>query len=158
LLAMRRKKISVRAATKKEREKRLFGRQHAVKNVKKKKKIAKTVNAVLKPKDLAMLVVEAAQDKKALDIKVMDVSRSSSLADFFVICSGESNPQRRAVCEEIEKKLIPYKVSVLKEGDYNSAWLLLDLGDVIVHIMGKEERDYYRLEDLWEKGSVVYHY
>jgi len=109
---------------------------------------------------MAMLIARAAEAKSAADIKVLDLKRISPLADYLVICTGESAPQIRAISLSIDEKLrakgIKSKASKW-EGKLNSNWMVLDLGSVVVHVMGPEERARYKLEDLWEKRSIVYH-
>ncbi|MBI5078842.1 ribosome silencing factor [Candidatus Saganbacteria bacterium] len=105
------------------------------------------------------IVAGAAESKKALDLKVLDVRKTSKVVDWLVICSGESAPQIRAIEKEIEALLRKNKIKGLKrEGVMSSGWVILDLGSVVVHIMGVAEREYYRLEELWGKEAVVYHY
>ena len=105
----------------------------------------------------ARQAVNAASDKQASNIVLLDVREICSFADYFVICSGESGRQIRSISDEIEGIL--KKDGVLphhREGGTDSGWLLLDYTDVIVHIFGAEERDYYKLDELWEdRKSVV---
>ena len=110
------------------------------------------------PKQVSELVAKAAEEKLAQDIKIIDIKKSTSLADYFVIMSGESSPQLKAILGSIEEKVKKTLRRKPKwEGNINSNWLILDLGDVIVHIMGGEERKKYNLEDLWEKSAIIYH-
>ena len=97
-----------------------------------------------------------ATDKQAGNIVLLDVREICSFADYFVICSGDSARQLRTIQEEIEKDLkkegvVPHHL----EGTVDSGWLLLDYGDVIVHIFGTAERDFYRLDSLWGQGQTV---
>ena len=109
-------------------------------------------------RQLSSLVVKAAENKSAKDIKMIDVRKSTDLTDFFVLCSGESSPQLKAILESIEENIKKVTKKGPKwEGSINSNWLILDLGDVIVHIMGEEERKKYNLEELWEKSAIIYH-
>jgi ribosome-associated protein len=97
-----------------------------------------------------------ASDKQASNIVLLDVRGLCGFADFFVICAGESRRQLRAIYEEIEKNL--KKEGVLphhREGGADSGWLLLDYGDVIVHIFGAEEREFYNLDGLWHEAATV---
>ncbi|HVN66728.1 MAG TPA: ribosome silencing factor [Candidatus Sulfotelmatobacter sp.] len=108
---------------------------------------------------LVDLIVAAAEAKLAGDIIALDVSRASSLTDWLVICSGEAAPQLRAIVDAIAESLKKNRLKKYKwEGVTGSGWLVLDLGSVVVHVMAAAERDYYRLEDLWGKDAVVYHY
>jgi ribosome-associated protein len=105
-----------------------------------------------------MFVAKAAEDKKADNIKVLDVKKATPLTDYFVICTGESGPQMKAISSHIEEELRSKGGKSLRwEGKLNSKWLILDLGRVVVHIMSKEERERSNLEGLWEKKAIVYH-
>ena len=85
--------------------------------------------------------------------------KTSDLVDYFVICSVESEPQLRAVEKEIDKNLRAHKIKSFRwEGKITSGWIILDLGDIVVHIMNEYERGYYKLEELWEKDAIIYHY
>lgn len=106
--------------------------------------------------ELARKAVDAASEKQAGNIVLLDVRGSCSFTDFFVICSGESARQVRTISEEIEKTL--KKEGVLphhREGSTDSGWFLLDYTDVIIHIFGAAERDFYALEELWSDAKVV---
>jgi ribosome-associated protein len=100
--------------------------------------------------------VEAASDQQASDIVLLDVRNICSFADYFVICAGDSERQIRAIHDEVEQGL--KKAGILahhQEGTVDSGWLLLDYGDVIVHIFGAKEREYYRLDELWREAKPV---
>jgi ribosome-associated protein len=107
--------------------------------------------------DLAKRVVDLAEDKQASDIVLLDIRPISPLADYFVICSGNSERQLNALTRDIagtlkkEAQLTPLH----SEGDPASGWVLLDYGDVVVHFFAPAERDYYRLEELWGAASPV---
>jgi len=101
-------------------------------------------------------VVEAASDKQAGDIVLLDTRGVCSFADYFVICSGESDRQIQAIYNEIghalkRESILPHH----REGTLDSGWLLLDFGDVIVHIFASMEREYYQLDKLWSQASTV---
>jgi len=105
---------------------------------------------------VARRVVEAASDKQASDIVLLDARRVCSFADYFVICTGDSERQIKTVYEEIEHML--KKEGVLphhREGTIDSGWFLLDFGDVIVHIFAPAEREYYQLDELWSQAVPV---
>lgn len=105
------------------------------------------------------IIAAAAESKKALDLKILDISKTSNIVDCLVICSGESTPQIRAIEKEIDLQLCKNMIKGFKwEGVISSGWVILDLGSVVVHILGTAEREYYRLEDLWGKEAIVYHY
>jgi ribosome-associated protein len=106
--------------------------------------------------DSARLMVDAAADKKAQDIVLFDVKDISSLADYFIVCSAQVERQIRAIAEGIEEALDAVDVPPYRrEGTPADGWVLLDYGDVIVHIFSSEQRDYYRLEQLWENAHLV---
>jgi ribosome-associated protein len=106
--------------------------------------------------ELARLAVETASDKQASNIVLLDVRDLCSFTDYFVICSGESARQIRTISDEIEKALkqkgvLPHH----REGGTDSGWLLLDYSDVIVHVFGAKESEYYKLDELWDKAKAV---
>lgn len=106
--------------------------------------------------DLARRIVELAEDKKAADIVLLDVSELTTLADYFVICSGGSERQLGAIADGIAEGLREEHVRPLgREGEAGSHWVLLDFGPVIVHIFAPPERDYYQLEKHWSTARVV---
>ena len=89
----------------------------------------------------------------------MDVRKTSNIVDYLVICSAESNPQLRAIEKEIGNRLRKNKIKGFRwQGLVRSGWLVLDLGPVVVHVMGTVEREYYNLEELWGKEAIIYHY
>jgi ribosome-associated protein len=102
------------------------------------------------------LVVDAAADKKAQDIILLDVRGVASFTDYFVICSGSSERQIRAIADGIEEALSRQGVQPFRrEGKPADGWVLLDLSDVVVHIFAPASRAFYSLEKLWERGRVV---
>lgn len=101
-------------------------------------------------------MVEVASDKQASDIILLDVREICSFASYFVICSGESERQIKAIYDEVEHALKKDGVSPHhREGTLDSGWLLFDFGDVIVHIFAPFEREYYRLAELWSRAIPV---
>ena len=110
----------------------------------------------LQSAEYARLAVDVAADKLAADILMLDIRGVASFADFFVILSTESQRQLAAVAGDIEEAL-EGQGAVLhhREGTQDSGWVLLDFGDVIVHIFGAEEREYYQLERLWGQAQEV---
>jgi ribosome-associated protein len=106
--------------------------------------------------ETARLMVDAATDRKAQDIVLLDVRKISSLADYFVICTASVDRQIRAVGEAVEEALDAVNVPPYKrEGTPADGWVLLDYGDVIMHIFSPDQRAFYRLEQLWEQAQVV---
>lgn len=105
---------------------------------------------------MARAIVDIAEDKKASNIVLLDVRSVTVIADFFVICTGNSERQVKAIAQEIEKKLDESEMRPRhKEGLDQGRWVLMDYGDVIVHIFTPAERDYYRLEKLWNGAQTV---
>jgi ribosome-associated protein len=110
----------------------------------------------LEPSEIAKLAVDAASDKKASDVVLLDIRELSIIADYFVICTGSNSRQIQAIASAIEDRLSEAKVPTRgREGAAETGWVLLDCGDVIVHIFGPMERDYYRLERLWSSAPTV---
>jgi ribosome-associated protein len=105
---------------------------------------------------LARRVVELAADKKASDVVLLDVHALTSVTDYFVICTGASERQLAAIVDGISGSLREDGIRPLgREGDPAARWLLLDLGSVIVHVMGGAERDLYGLERLWSEAPLL---
>lgn len=99
------------------------------------------------------IIKTAIEDKKGIDMQVLDISKMSSIADYFVIVSGNSSTQVTSIADEVESKmnLAGYLKGPNKEGYKSARWILVDYGDVIVHVFHKDEREFYNLERLWSK-------
>ncbi len=107
-------------------------------------------------KDMALLAAEAAEDKKANDIQVLDVRELTVIADYFLICSGNSDIQVKAIARGIEEKLAEEGINPQKvAGKQESRWILMDYADVIIHIFHEDERKYYELERLWADAEKI---
>jgi ribosome-associated protein len=108
------------------------------------------------PLDVARRVVELAEDKKAADIVLLDLSGLTTLADHFVICSGGSERQLGAIADGIVEGLRAEGIRPIgREGVAASHWVLLDFGSVIVHIFTPPERDFYQLERHWSEAKTI---
>lgn len=95
-------------------------------------------------------------DKQATDIKIVEISGISDIADYFIICSGRSMPQVKAIFDHLEEQMEKNgKFALRKEGYTEGRWIAVDYGDVIVHIFHKDTRDVYALDTLWNNGSNV---
>jgi ribosome-associated protein len=106
---------------------------------------------------LAWLAAEACDDRKAVDIRLIRVDEVSSLADWFVICSGLSDVQVRAIARSVEDRLEEEadRLPLRREGQSEGHWVLLDYGELIVHVLTPQERSYYDLESFWGHGEQV---
>jgi ribosome-associated protein len=103
------------------------------------------------------LVVEAAQSKKAGGITVLDLQGLGAFTDYFVICTGYSTPQMKAICDEVEEVLYREmkRTPEHREGHRSAEWALLDFGSLIVHVFGEQARRYYDLERLWRAAPSL---
>ncbi|RSK27919.1 ribosome silencing factor [Bacillus sp. HMF5848] len=100
------------------------------------------------------LAVKTVDDKRAEDIVILNMKGVSLIADYFVICHGGSDRQVQAIANELKDKASEQGINVKRMEGYDEArWILIDLGDVIVHVFHKEERGYYNLERLWGDAS-----
>jgi ribosome-associated protein len=105
---------------------------------------------------LARRIVDLASDKKASDIVLLEIYGLTTLADYFVICSGSSERQLGAIADGIAEGLRDEGIKPIgREGSSNAHWMLLDFGSVVVHIMAQPERDYYQLERLWAEAPLL---
>jgi len=106
---------------------------------------------------LVEYVVTAADDKKAQNITILDLREVSSVTDYFVICTGSSSTQTKAIADNIEEKLEKdYNLRLLRrEGYQHGTWILLDYGSVVVHVFKPEEREFYNIERLWGDAKVL---
>ena len=102
------------------------------------------------PKELAEAIAEVLDSKKGRDIRIMHVTEKTSIADYFVICTGNSSTQVKALIGEVEHKIGLRGVEPIRtEGRDNGSWIILDYGSVIVHIFSREARDFYNLDKLY---------
>ncbi len=110
----------------------------------------------LKSRDLALKAAKEALKKKAVDPKVLEMTGLTIIADYFVICSGDSTTQVKAIAESIERECSAKGINPLGiEGLNYGHWVLLDYGDVVVHVFEKETREYYNLEKLWMDAKTI---
>lgn len=113
-------------------------------------------DVMVQSKEMARIAYDALAEKKGEDIKIIDISKVSVLADYFIIANGNNVSQVKALVEEVEEKLYKagYQVKQ-REGYGTGSWVLLDFGDIIVHVFDKENRLFYDLERIWSDGKVV---
>ena len=106
--------------------------------------------------EMAKLAIEALEDKKAEDIRMIDISEVSVIADYIIIAGGSNRSQIQALCDNVEEKLGRAGVPVKQIEGYDTAnWVLRDFGDIIVHIFDKENRLLYDLERIWRDGKLI---
>ncbi len=107
-------------------------------------------------KEMARIAYNALSDKKGEDIKIIDITGISVLADYFIIANGNSDSQVNALVDNVEEELhkagYPLKQ---REGQASGSWVLLDFGDIIVHVFDKENRLFYDLERIWKDGKSI---
>ncbi len=105
---------------------------------------------------MARSIVDIMEDKKGEDIILLDIQGLAAFADYFVICSGTSDRMLRSLADsavEVMKK--GHKIPARVEGQPQDGWVLVDFGDVVLHIFSPDRRNYYRIEELWAQGKVL---
>ncbi len=111
---------------------------------------------MLNAKEMAKVAYDALDEKLGKDIRIIQIDKISVIADYLIIANGNSNTQIMALSDNVEMKMqqngIPIKQ---KEGNRNSTWILMDYGDIIVHIFSPEDRLFYDLERIWRDGNLV---
>jgi len=106
----------------------------------------------MQPKSLTTLVIKALEELKGTDIVTLTVKDMSSVTDVMIVCTGTSNRHVKSLAENVVQKVKAKKIQPLGvEGAQDSEWILIDLGDVMVHVMQQRVRDYYGLEQLWSR-------
>ena len=106
--------------------------------------------------EAAILAVKTLSDKKGEDIRLLKTTELTVIADYFVICSGGSNTQINALCDEVEKELDQLgEQPIHREGYRGGTWVLLDYGCVAIHVFNEEARAFYGLERLWSDGHAL---
>lgn len=114
------------------------------------------MSTVSTEKMMAQIACKAIDDKKGQDIKVIDIHNVSVIADYFVIASATNSNQVQAIVDNVEEQLgrAGFEAKQI-EGNRNSSWILMDYGDVIVHVFDEENRLFYDLERIWRDGKVL---
>lgn len=107
-------------------------------------------------REIAKLACEALSEKKANDIQVIDIREISVIADYFILADGDNPNQLEAMQDAVDEKLHREGVSLKQiEGNRQSTWILMDYGDIIVHIFSKEDRLFYDMERIWRDGVAI---
>lgn len=99
-------------------------------------------------------ITEAADELKAENIETLDVRAKTSIADYFVVCSGTSDRHVQSIAERVAEKLAAMKVKPIRTEGERSGWVLQDYGDIVLHVMRDEQRQFYDLETLWKNAQV----
>ena len=111
---------------------------------------------MLSAKEVALAVTKALDEKKGIDIKLLRIEKISSLADYFIICTGTVNTHVKTLCDYAEYTMEQLGEPMLgREGHRGNTWELLDYGSVVVHVFTEEAREFYSLERLWADGENV---
>ena len=111
---------------------------------------------MLAPKEIAYAVTKALDEKKGMNIKLLKIDKVSSLADYFLICTGTSNTHVRTLCDYAEYVLEEMGEPMLgREGHRGNSWELLDYGTIVVHVFTEEAREFYALERLWADAEEI---
>lgn len=107
-------------------------------------------------KQLTKTAYKALADKKAENIQIIDINGISVMADYFIIADGQNQHQIQAMCDAVEEALHKSGLDPKQiEGNRNSSWILMDYGDIIVHVFSKEDRLFYDLERIWGDGKFI---
>lgn len=108
--------------------------------------------------ELGRLVVNTLEEKKGENILLIDIHEIADFADCFVVCNGTSDRMLDALAKSVlDRAREEFKIKGKIEGQSNEGWLVVDLMDVVVHLFSPDQRDYYQLEKLWERGKVLVH-
>ena len=111
---------------------------------------------MLTPKEIAYAVTKALDEKKGMNIKLLKIDRVSSLADYFLICTGTSNTHVKTLCDYAEYTLEQLNEPMLgREGHRGNSWELLDYGTIVIHVFTDEARKFYDLERLWADAEQI---
>jgi ribosome-associated protein len=110
---------------------------------------------VLASRDRAVQCAALALDKKALNVKIFEIGRHSSIADYLVLADGRSDKQVQAIAESVKQGLKKYGKALDIEGMQEGRWVIIDYGDVILHVFQEEVRRHYNLDDLWSNCPLV---
>jgi len=106
------------------------------------------------PREMANQIMSILENKNATSILGLDVAHLTSITEYFVICNGKNTIQVRTLAEEVEEKMEELGIAARRrEGYHDSRWVVLDYGDVVVHVFHEQEREFYNIERLWMDGS-----
>lgn len=115
-----------------------------------------TENIEKEPRELAFMIAKAAEEKKAIDTEILDVSNLTNLTEYLVITSGETAPQLKAIANHVDDVLSSAGIEPShREGKTGHKWFLFDYGNVIVHILDPETRMFYNIEEFWNQADFI---
>ncbi len=101
------------------------------------------------------IITDSIFEKKGADVKILDLRNITTIADYFVICSGESDMQVKAIADNVDKKLSEEGIKVWKKEGFKAlSWVLIDLSDIVIHVFRNESRQFYNLERLWGDAPI----
>ena len=107
-------------------------------------------------KEIVEVVYNAVDDKKGININVLDVSKISSIADYFVIAGGNNPNQVQAMADNVQEEMHKLEINPKHiEGFRGASWILMDYGDIVVHIFNEDDREFYDLERIWKDADIV---
>ncbi len=107
-------------------------------------------------REMAKIACNALEEKKAEDIRVIDISEVSTIADYFIIATGTNTNQIQALVDAVDEALVKNGQSARQvEGSRNSSWVLMDYNDIIIHLFSREDRLFYDLERIWKDGKTI---
>ena len=110
----------------------------------------------MESREIAKIVCKALDDKKAIDIKAIDISNISIMADYFIVASASNQNQLNAMQDEVDRLLYEQGIQAKSlEGNRQSTWVLMDYEDIIVHLFSEEDRLFYDLERIWKDGIII---
>ena len=110
----------------------------------------------MESREMAKIVCKALEDKKAIDVKAIDISEVSVMADYFIVASASNINQLNAMQDEVDRVLFEQGIHAKSiEGNRQSTWVLMDYEDVIVHLFDEEDRLFYDLERIWKDGIII---
>ena len=105
------------------------------------------------------MIVNQLEEKKGENITLMDIRNIASFADYFIFCNGTSDRMLQNLAETVQKYARnELGIKCKLEGNPGDEWIALDLGDIVLHLLTPERRNYYQIEQLWEKGKIILHY
>ncbi|MEI6577846.1 MAG: ribosome silencing factor [Eubacteriales bacterium] len=107
------------------------------------------------PKELARAIAKVLDEKKAEDIKVIEITELTIIADYFVIASGTSNTHTKSLVDDVEFEIAKFGINNARIEGKATGWILMDYGSVLVHVFQKESREYYNLERLWSDAVAM---